>query len=128
MEDELPIPDGCLRVLDVFLIFVLAGCLPRDPEPGFLQVQRQGALDILDLVLIGHLDGEQSVEFASLQEAGDKTITVDIRETLLVLRRDVRNGIELGHVVCNKLLVDDLDLDEEIDITFLYFRGVHICW
>lgn len=64
MEDELSVPDGCLGALDEFFIFVLAGCLPLDPEPGLLQVQRQGALDVLDLFLIGHLDGEQRVEFA----------------------------------------------------------------
>lgn len=128
MEDELSVPDGCLGALDEFFIFVLAGCLPLDPEPGLLQVQRQGALDVLDLFLIGHLDGEQRVEFAPLQEARDKTVAVDIRKPLLVLRRDVCDGIKLGHVVCDKLLVDDLDLDKEIDITVLYLRGVHICW
>lgn len=63
-----------------------------------------------------------------LQEARDKTVAVDIRKPLLVLRRDVCDGIKLGHVVCDKLLVDDLDLDKEIDITVLYLRGVHICW
>lgn len=126
--EEVPVPDGRLGALDDFLIFVLPGCLSLNSESRFLQVQRQRALDFLELALIGHLDGEQRVEFAPLKEAGDKTIAVDICESLLVLRRDVLNGIELGHVVCDKLLVDDLDLDKEIDITVLYLRGVHICW
>lgn len=59
-------------------------------------------------------------------EAGDEAVAVDLGEALLIGDGDVGDDVEFGSIVGGELLVDHLDLNKVVDVTFLDFRGVEV--